>query len=106
MRSRPGRLFGDLFLARAECPSAKGAEYFHREFGLSRPRSGNGKRYSWGYRHADQSHRLVVELLGASKIGVHLTDGYQFDPEQSTAAIVVPHPAAKYYAMLRTGGDE
>lgn len=47
-----------------------------------------------------------MTLLDVSAIGVNLTDGYQFDPEQSTAAIVVPHPAAKYYAMLRAGGDE
>ncbi len=90
--------------------SAEGlAEYVHQrvrsELGIG-PET--GKRYSWGYPACPDlsHHELVVDLLGASKIGVHLTDGYQFDPEQSTAAIVVPHPAAKYYAMLRTGGEE
>ena len=37
-------------------------------------------------------------------IGVEVTEGYQFNPEQTTAAIVVHHPDAKYFALLRTGG--
>jgi cobalamin-dependent methionine synthase I len=37
---------------------------------------------------------------------VRVTEGYQFDPEQTTAALVVPHPDAKYYALMRTGGEE
>ena len=28
------------------------------------------------------------------------------NPEQTTAAIVIPHPDAKYFALLRTGGDK
>jgi hypothetical protein len=38
-------------------------------------------------------------------IGVEVTDGFQFNPEQTTAAIVIHHPDAKYYAIMRTGGD-
>jgi len=34
-----------------------------------------------------------------------VTEGYQFDPEQTTAALVVTHPDAKYYALARSGGD-
>lgn len=66
-----------------------------------------GKRYSWGYPACpDLSHHtLVSELLSAPSIGIEVTDGFQFDPEQTTAAIVVHHPDAKYYAMLRAGGD-
>ncbi len=40
-----------------------------------------------------------------SAIGVELTEGFQFSPEQTTAAIVIHHPDAKYFALLRTGGD-
>ena len=35
-----------------------------------------------------------------------MTEGFQFVPEQTTAAIVVPHPDAKYYALMRTGGED
>ncbi len=66
-----------------------------------------GKRYSWGYPSCPdlEQHLLVDQLLDAGAIGVSITEGYQFDPEQTTAAIVVPHPDAKYYALLHTGGD-
>jgi 5-methyltetrahydrofolate--homocysteine methyltransferase len=36
-------------------------------------------------------------LLDLSSIGVQLTEEFQLDPEQSTSAIVVPHPEAKYF---------
>ena len=38
-----------------------------------------------------------MQVLPAERIGVELTEGYVLVPEQSTAAIVVPHPQAKYY---------
>lgn len=65
-----------------------------------------GKRYSWGYPSCpDLEHHVIVDrLLDMSAIGVTVTDGYQFVPEQTTAAIVVHHPDAKYFALLRTGG--
>ncbi len=65
-----------------------------------------GKRYSWGYPSCPDlsQHVLVDKLLDMSQIGVEVTDGWQFVPEQSTAAIVVHHPDAKYFALLRTGG--
>ncbi|MBZ0293245.1 MAG: methionine synthase [Anaerolineae bacterium] len=62
-----------------------------------------GKRYSWGYPACPDldDHRLVWQLLPQAEraIGVSLTDSYQLVPEQSTAAIVVHHPDAKYYAV-------
>lgn len=85
------------------------AEYVHQrvrsELGIGPEQ---GKRYSWGYPACpDLSHHLLVsELLDAPSIGISVTEGFQFDPEQTTAAIVVHHPDAKYYAMLRAGGDE
>jgi 5-methyltetrahydrofolate--homocysteine methyltransferase len=67
-----------------------------------------GKRYSWGYPACPdlEQHALVDRLLDFRAIGVRLTEGSQFDPEQTTAALVVPHPDAKYYALARSGGDE
>jgi 5-methyltetrahydrofolate--homocysteine methyltransferase len=58
-----------------------------------------GSRYSFGYpacpRVEDQT--MLLELLGADRIGVDLSDEYQLHPEQSTSAIVVHHPQAKYF---------
>ncbi len=89
--------------------SAEGlAEYVHqrlrRELGMG---EAQGKRYSWGYPACpDLSQHLIVErLLSASEIGIRVTEGYQFDPEQTTAALVVTHPDAKYYALARSGSD-
>ena len=66
-----------------------------------------GKRYSWGYPACPdlEHHAILQPLLDFDAIGIHLTEGFQFDPEQTTAAIVVPHPDAKYYALARSGGD-
>jgi 5-methyltetrahydrofolate--homocysteine methyltransferase len=33
------------------------------------------------------------------EIGVALTDEYMLDPEQSTSAIVLHHPEAKYFSV-------
>ena len=58
-----------------------------------------GSRYSFGYpacpRLEDQE--MLLRLLGADKIGIELSDEYQLHPEQSTSAIVVHHPQAKYF---------
>jgi 5-methyltetrahydrofolate--homocysteine methyltransferase len=58
-----------------------------------------GSRYSFGYpavpRLEDQ--KLLLELLGAQAIGIELSEEFQLHPEQSTSAIVVHHPQAKYF---------
>ena len=58
-----------------------------------------GSRYSFGYPACpnleDQSK--LFELLDGERIGVHLTDEFSLEPEQSTNAIVVHHPEAKYF---------
>jgi 5-methyltetrahydrofolate--homocysteine methyltransferase len=60
-----------------------------------------GSRYSFGYpacpNLADQ--RQLLALLNAEEIGVSLTEEDQLDPEQSTSAIVVTHPQAKYFSV-------
>jgi len=77
------------------------ADYLHahirRELGLTTNR---GKRYSWGYPAIPEleDHLKVFELLPAeSEINMKLTSAYQLVPEQSTAAIIVHHPEAKYF---------
>jgi 5-methyltetrahydrofolate--homocysteine methyltransferase len=79
------------------------AEYLHqhiqRELGL---RQGQGKRYSWGYPAIPDlaDHRKVFDLLPAEReLGMSLTTSFQLVPEQSTAAIIVHHPQAKYYTL-------
>jgi 5-methyltetrahydrofolate--homocysteine methyltransferase len=79
------------------------AEYLHlhirRELGLA---EGQGKRYSWGYPAIPEleDHRKVFDLLPAEKeLGMSLSPAYQLIPEQSTAAIIVHHPQAKYYSV-------
>jgi 5-methyltetrahydrofolate--homocysteine methyltransferase len=39
----------------------------------------------------------MVDLLGADRIGVQLSEEFQLHPEQSTDAIVVHHPEAAYF---------
>jgi 5-methyltetrahydrofolate--homocysteine methyltransferase len=60
-----------------------------------------GSRYSFGYpacpNLADQKQLLA--LLGAGEIGITLSEEDQLDPEQSTSAIVVHHPQAKYFSV-------
>ncbi len=61
-----------------------------------------GKRYSWGYPACPDldDHALLFRLLPAEeKLGMTLTPAFQLVPEQSTAAIVVHHPDAKYYSV-------
>jgi 5-methyltetrahydrofolate--homocysteine methyltransferase len=79
------------------------AEYLHRhirnELGIE---EGQGKRYSWGYPAIPvlDDHRKVFDLLPAeSELGMKLTSAFQLVPEQSTAAIIVHHPEAKYFSV-------
>jgi 5-methyltetrahydrofolate--homocysteine methyltransferase len=79
------------------------AEWMHRrikrELGLPPEQ---GKRYSWGYPACPdlEDHGTIFRLLPAEEaLGMRLTEAFQLMPEQSTAAIVVHHPEAKYYAV-------
>jgi 5-methyltetrahydrofolate--homocysteine methyltransferase len=58
-----------------------------------------GSRYSFGYAAcpdlADQAK--LAMLLDLDAIGVEVTEEFMLDPEQSTSAIVVHHPEAKYF---------
>ncbi|MHB8293955.1 MAG: methionine synthase [Acidimicrobiales bacterium] len=89
------------------------AEYWHRRVreewgyagedgaslaGLFRQRF-RGGRYSWGYPACPElsDNAKVVDLLGAERIGVTVTEGFQLHPEQTTSAIICHHPQAKYF---------
>ncbi|WP_434097213.1 vitamin B12 dependent-methionine synthase activation domain-containing protein, partial [Streptomyces mirabilis] len=39
----------------------------------------------------------IARLLEPERIGVHLSEEFQLHPEQSTDAIVIHHPEAKYF---------
>ena len=60
-----------------------------------------GSRYSFGYpacpRLEDQAP--ILALLKADRIGIELSDEFQLHPEQSTSAIVVLNPRAKYFSV-------
>ena len=60
-----------------------------------------GLRYSWGFPSCPDvsQHQLVWKLLQPEKSGMTLTESGQIIPEQSTAAIVVHHPQAKYFVL-------
>ena len=60
-----------------------------------------GLRYSWGFPSCPDvaQHHLVWKLLQPEKSGMSLTESGQIIPEQSTAAIVVHHPEAKYFVL-------
>jgi 5-methyltetrahydrofolate--homocysteine methyltransferase len=80
------------------------AEWAHRrikkELGVE-----TGKRYSWGYGACPDldDHTVVFKLLPAREaLGMDLTEAFQLLPEQSTAAVIMHHPEAKYYAVRGT----
>ncbi len=58
-----------------------------------------GSRYSFGYPACPnlEDHTKLFELLRPEQIGVHLTEEFMLEPEQSTDAIIVHHPEAKYF---------
>ncbi|MGI9032741.1 MAG: vitamin B12 dependent-methionine synthase activation domain-containing protein, partial [Acidimicrobiales bacterium] len=89
------------------------AEYWHRrirdEWGFA-DEDGNlvnmllrqhyrGGRYSWGYPACPdlEDNAKVADLLDAERIGVVVSDDFQFHPEQTTSAIICHHPRAKYF---------
>ena len=66
---------------------------FHQQY--------QGSRYSFGYpacpRLEDQEK--LFTLLDPARIDVSLTEEFQLEPEQSTSAIIVHHPEAKYFSI-------
>ncbi len=60
-----------------------------------------GSRYSFGYPACPKLEDQVplLQLLDAGRIGVTLSEEFQLDPEQSTSAIVILNPNAKYFSV-------
>ena len=60
-----------------------------------------GARYSFGYPACPELEDRVklVELLKPEAIGVTLSEELQLHPEQSTDAMVLHHPEAKYFSV-------
>ncbi|HEX8696674.1 MAG TPA: methionine synthase [Longimicrobium sp.] len=102
-RNREGDYTEGYYLHGFSVQAAEGtAEYVNRrvrsELGIGEPR---GLRYSWGYPACPdiEQHEVLFRILPVKEtIGVDLTSAWQLDPEQSTAALVVHHPAAKYFS--------
>ncbi|HLY91984.1 MAG TPA: methionine synthase [Candidatus Angelobacter sp.] len=90
------------------------AELFHKQMreelgiaGEDAPRIGDlfhqkyrGSRYSFGYPacpNLEDQTKIFALLKPEENIGVRLTSGFHMEPEQSTSAIIVHHPQAKYF---------
>ncbi len=70
------------------------SDLFHQKY--------RGSRYSFGYPacpNLEDQTKLFTLLKPEENVGVRLTSGFLLEPEQSTSAIVVHHPAAKYFVV-------
>ncbi len=68
------------------------SDLFHQKY--------RGSRYSFGYPacpNLEDQTKIFALLHPEETIGVRLTTGFLLEPEQSTSAIVVHHPDAKYF---------
>jgi len=60
-----------------------------------------GSRFSFGYPACPnlEDQAKLFELLDPARIDVELTEEFQLDPEQSTSAIIIHHPEARYFSI-------
>jgi len=82
----------ELGIAEEDSPEIRGL--FHQKY--------RGSRYSFGYPacpNLEDQTKLFKLLKPEENVGVRLTSGFLLEPEQSTSAIVVHHPAAKYFVV-------
>ena len=82
----------ELGIAGEDSPHIR--DLFHQKY--------QGSRYSFGYPacpNLEDQTKLFALLKPEENIGVRLTSGFLLEPEQSTSAIVVHHPAAKYFVV-------
>jgi len=82
----------ELGIAGEDSPHIR--DLFHQKY--------RGSRYSFGYPACPnlEDQTKLFKLLDPEKnVGVRLTSGFLLEPEQSTSAIVVHHPAAKYFVV-------
>ncbi|RKS67936.1 5-methyltetrahydrofolate--homocysteine methyltransferase [Motilibacter peucedani] len=67
--------------------------------GMLRGQDYRGSRYSFGYPACPdlEDRAKLVALLNPERVGVSLSEELQLHPEQSTDAMIVHHPEAKYF---------
>jgi 5-methyltetrahydrofolate--homocysteine methyltransferase len=82
----------ELGIAGEDSPHTR--DLFHQKY--------RGSRYSFGYPacpNLEDQTKLFALLKPEENVGVRLTSAYLLEPEQSTSAIVVHHPGAKYFVV-------
>ena len=82
----------ELGIASDDSPHIR--DLFHQKY--------RGSRYSFGYPacpNLEDQTKLFALLHPEENVGVRLTSGFLLEPEQSTSAIVVHHPGAKYFVV-------
>ncbi len=82
----------ELGIAGEDAPAIR--DLFHQKY--------RGSRYSFGYPacpNLEDQTKLFVLLRPEENVGVRLTSGFLLEPEQSTSALVVHHPGAKYFVV-------
>jgi 5-methyltetrahydrofolate--homocysteine methyltransferase len=82
----------ELGIAGDDAPEIR--DLFHQKY--------RGSRYSFGYPacpHLEDQTKLFALLRPEENVGVRLTSAFLLEPEQSTSAIVVHHPGAKYFVV-------
>jgi 5-methyltetrahydrofolate--homocysteine methyltransferase len=85
------RIREELGIASDDAPEV--TKLFHQAY--------QGSRFSFGYPACPnlEDQAKLFELIGPTRIDVELTEEFQLDPEQSTSAIIVHHPEAKYFSI-------
>ena len=85
------RIREELGIAGADSPEL--SRLFRQEY--------QGARYSFGYPACPnlEDQEKLFTLLEPARIDVELSEEYQLEPEQSTSAIIVHHPEAKYFSI-------
>jgi 5-methyltetrahydrofolate--homocysteine methyltransferase len=83
------RIREELGIAGNDAPQL--AKLFHQGY--------QGSRYGFGYPACPnlEDQAKIFQLLKPERIDVELTEEFQLDPEQSTSAIILHHPEAKYF---------
>lgn len=66
-----------------------------------------GSRYSFGYPACPDlaGNQTIIDLLGADRIGIKLTETLQMNPEHTTCALICHHPQARYFAVHPEADD-
>ncbi len=86
------RMREELGIAQEDASEVR--DLFHQKY--------RGSRYSFGYPacpNLEDQTKIFALLRPEETIGVRLTEGFHLEPEQSTDALIVHHPQAKYFVV-------